>query len=79
MYIHHGPVSKNKKLIELYYRCEENLKVNEHVDYTWSVISTALLLSENLWKNESVYKNISEDSVENIIDEFIKFVENDIA
>jgi len=61
-------LSKDKKLIDYYERYDRNLTVSSDVDYTWSLISTALLLSENLWKNESVYKNISNRAVDNIED-----------
>lgn len=61
-------LSKDKDLIELYEKYNLNLMSSDDVDPTWTVISTALLLSENLWKNESVYKNISNSSIDNIED-----------
>lgn len=62
-------LTNNKKITSLYQKYYANLNLNSHVDFSWSLISAALLFSENLWNNESVYKSISEESILNIIDE----------
>jgi len=61
-------LSKDKKLVEYYERYDQALNVSDNVDYTWNIISSALLLSEHLWKNESVYQNISNTAIDNIED-----------
>jgi len=62
-------LTKDKNMISYYEQFDRDLNADLNVDHTWSLISTALLLSENLWQNESVYKDIPEESIENIIDE----------
>lgn len=62
-------LTKNKKIASLYQKYDANLNLDTHVDFSWSLISAALLFSENLWNNESVYKSISNESLLNIIDE----------
>lgn len=59
-------LSKDVKLVDYYEHYDSRLAVSDDVDYTWCLISTALLQSENLWKNESVYKSISDLTIDNI-------------
>jgi len=62
-------LSNDKKLLNYYTEYDKNISCSENVDYSWVLISTALLLSEHLWKKESVYKNIDDASIERIEDE----------
>lgn len=65
-------LSKDKILEEYYKKYDELTGDIEEVDYTWCLISTALLLSETLWENESLYKNITQKSIDNIVDKLME-------
>ena len=59
-------LSDKKEIIEIYDEYNKLFEHNKDIDIKWMLISTSLLMSEGLFKNERVYNYISEKTIKEI-------------
>lgn len=66
-------ISKDKTMIDLSENYSKLFDVIEDVDIKWMLVSTALLMSEGLFKNDKAYDYVSETTIEEIEEKLFSF------
>lgn len=66
-------LSKDNSLVEISAEYSKMFKEDKKVDVKWMLVSTALLMSESIFKDTQVYNNISEKTIEEIEDKLVMY------